>query len=420
MPAAPQDIPAVYPPGTFISIPGMGTPSGVPQPPSHRGPGYAPGPGTPSNPSPRRPVNPGWGPWPSRPGSGGGGGTPRPPRGGGGPPFPGDYTGLPGRGGYAPGYYPGAYSGPFSSAMERQGREMAKQAAKYARQAARAARKRLKKLRAAISRAAARGLPADATMGDWAMASADAWRATQAAAASTAERAQLLGEIGARASLRAQVPTWGAPNPAVPGLNLPQNTPAYNESVYPVTTPGTGAATATRPSGGVAGGVAGDVGLPTGTQRLPRVATPGINPAVSPATIPRYDPTEYLNAAVQQLIAPRPATLVRPAGQPRPPTAPRPRGPTVTPRPPIIAPPTSPGVSVPSSPLTPFQAPGVGFAPNLGNYVTPRPDRTTETDQDKCDRKGPKRERGKCAQGYYRQFPDGTTQYTKWSTRKCR
>lgn len=130
-------------------------------------------------------------------------------------------------------------------------------------------------------------------------------------------------------------------------------------------------------------------------------------PAPRPVTFPSPRPSPVALPRLAPWLAPwvLPQPLPRPRVQPQPRPTPR-----LEPRAPLPGDPTPRGAPR----LTPFQPPGVGLRP--GDEVNP--DR--EPQRCRCPKgRRPRRKRGECKSGYFRERPSGDMDFITWSTTRC-
>lgn len=104
------------------------------------------------------------------------------------------------------------------------------------------------------------------------------------------------------------------------------------------------------------------------------------------------------------------------------PSLPR-RSPRVQPGSPLPEP-FSPWQPQPSPSPSPSPVPEPFANPGLQSFTSPQlglqPQPSPREESNDCQKgKVPKRKRGQCRQGYFRETPDGRTKFTTWSTRKC-
>lgn len=212
----------------------------------------------------------------------------------------------------------------------------------------------------------------------------------------TIEQAQRL----AQPTYLPKAPNVALPTPqaAMPTVNIPSDMP---ESTKGSATQGDFRSTSSSPAGD----------FEVGRGSIPSQSTPGINPVSAAAPSIFNAIANGLQAALNNGLA----SLFQSNPQPRFQYGQGPK--------------TQPFVSYPPgtnpSSLTPSNAPGVASQPSNFASINPEPEPEPEPQPEanaKCEcKKGesPKRKKGKCGQGYFKQSRDGTTEYKFWSNRKC-
>jgi len=144
---------------------------------------------------------------------------------------------------------------------------------------------------------------------------------------------------------------------------------------------------------------------------------PQPKPVIRPTTLPVPTPTPLPAPAPSPTRVPRPSPTRRPLPFPSPFGLPFPLSfplPFPTPRAPVLTP-----VSVPRVPSPELPTPSQFVDPKIFTTV-PQPTRTpTRTPTRRCEEVKRRRKRkGKCREGFFREFPD-RTQFITWRTRKC-
>jgi hypothetical protein len=152
----------------------------------------------------------------------------------------------------------------------------------------------------------------------------------------------------------------------------------------------------------------------------PRPSTAGRSQPQPAQQTPFLDQVaQFIDANIGQLLDRGLAPQDTPAPSPRPPPS-KPPPKTSAPALPFDAPYSPPG----TNPLTPLDARGVPFAETQrGRIELPESAKDPQPDpaEDQCKKGGgPKKTKGQCGQGFFRQMPDGSVKYKYWSRTKCR